>query len=78
MIIEYFSVRFRSKSCGIRSAELDDSSSLAVGDEVEFVGLCRTNPDTCLSQRVTVTEISCINIAQVRCGARARETGSVG
>ena len=62
-LIQYDPSAF-TEDCGIRAAELDDSCPLAVGDEVEFVGLCRTNPDTCLSQRVTVTEISCINIAQ--------------
>ena len=62
-LIQYDPSAF-TEDCGIRAAELDDSCPLAVGDEVEFVGLCRTNPDTCLSQRVTVTEISC--------GARAR------
>ena len=62
-LIQYDPSRF-STGCGIQSAPLDDSAPLAVGDELEFVGLCRTNPDTCLSQKVTVTEISCINIAQ--------------
>ena len=37
---------------------------LAVGDALEFVGLSRTNPDQSLSQKVTVTELSCVNIAQ--------------
>ena len=37
---------------------------LRVGDNLQFVGLCRTNPDQSLSQRVSVTEISCVNIAQ--------------
>ena len=37
---------------------------LSVGDALEFVGLSRTNPDQSLSQKVTVTELSCVNIAQ--------------
>lgn len=37
---------------------------LSVGDTLEFVGLSRTNPDQSLSQKVTVTELSCVNIAQ--------------
>jgi len=31
---------------------------------MQFVGVCRTNADTCISQEVKVSEISCINIAQ--------------
>ncbi len=37
---------------------------LDAGDDVEFVGLARSNTDTCVSQHVHVSEISCINIAQ--------------
>ena len=37
---------------------------LSVGDALEFVGLSRTNPDQSFSQKVTVTELSCVNIAQ--------------
>ena len=37
---------------------------LAVGDQLEFVGLARSNTDTAVSQEVKVSEISCINIPQ--------------
>lgn len=37
---------------------------LSVGEDLEFVGLCRTNTDTCVSQMVHVSDISCINIPQ--------------
>mmetsp|Transcript_18302 Transcript_18302/g.27589 ORF Transcript_18302/g.27589 Transcript_18302/m.27589 type:complete len:1118 (-) Transcript_18302:268-3621(-) len=41
-----------------------ESRELEVGDELTFVGLSRTNSDQPLSQRVRVTEISAVNIAQ--------------
>ena len=33
-----------------------------IGDRLEFVGLCRSNPDTCVAQEMRVSEISSIHI----------------
>ena len=42
----------------------DDAIGLKPGDSLEFVGLCRSNTDTCMSQSVRVSEISCVAIPQ--------------
>lgn len=42
----------------------DDATGLKPGDSLEFVGLCRSNTDTCMSQSVRVSEISCVAIPQ--------------
>ena len=41
-----------------------DAIGLKPGDSLEFVGLCRSNTDTCMSQAVRVSEISCVAIPQ--------------
>ncbi|KAJ8605882.1 hypothetical protein CTAYLR_000583 [Chrysophaeum taylorii] len=50
----------------LEEEEEEEDDDLKIGDELVFVGLCRANPDQSLSQKVTVTEISCVNIAQAR------------
>ena len=48
------------------AADGDDDVALKPGDVLEFVGLCRSNTDTCTSQAVRVSEISCVAIAQAK------------
>ena len=63
-LIQYDPAHFAgaAEDCRPTAAKLTPSK-LEVGDRLQFVGLCRTNPDQSLSQHVTVTEISCVNIA---------------
>lgn len=64
-IVRYDPARFAGSADPPTTARLD-ARELCVGDDLIFVGLCRTNADMSLSQRVGVTEISCVNIAQAQ------------
>jgi len=64
-IVRYDPARFEGAPDDARPKTADLAATpLAIGDALEFVGLCRTNPDQSLSQKVQVTELSCVNIAQ--------------
>ena len=60
-MIQYDPSRFEGGK--IKSAVLCPQP-LGVGDNLEFVGLCRANTDTAISQEVHVCEISAVNIPQ--------------
>ena len=63
-LVQYDPSRFHGSVGDAPTESVLKPRALEVGDELIFVGLSRTNSDQPLSQRVRVTEMSAVNIAQ--------------